>query len=309
MKHIKTFERFIFESQLFEVSAESKVLYKKGVVNKLKDIQNTYINVRSKKENTFVLFYQPESVVFSMPKVNEFGDRDENDAQIEVSPYVILDSWEDGDYYPNKKAFFENPLGYASVKAISSELSFYGVSFSKYANHIKGKDCLGIFMVTPDQKIIDAIKENLMIKNLPILTAADAINQIKILSSDLLKVSWMNVESGEEKLEKEIALVLKAAQKVSKNAYQKGLSVSLDIVSSFKSTYVGKVEQSTTIEIDVKNRTIFAPGFGTTQVMDIKQLPKSLSGLADDIKKIHAKNFEKGEEDRAQDSLTRDAYK
>lgn len=308
MKHIQTFEQFIFENQLFEATSEAKILYKKRLESLKKDTLLNYINTRDKRDNVFIVFFQPEAINFTMPKVDEFGDLDPDGKTISVTPIMIRDVWDIEDPYPNEKSFYQNPFQSSEVKLISDNLVTYNTRVSKHLDHFKKAQPLGVFILKEDEKLKTAIETTLGC-NVNLLDAKEANKMLNDVIAAAHKVSWINKQSSEEILEKEIADILKHAQKLVKSSYQDGVSIIMDVVSGFKSIYVGKTDIRTRIEIGVAGKSIFAQGFGIQEFKDTKEANKIITDLVSKIKDEHKTRFQTGEENRAKDSLTRDAYR
>lgn len=110
-------------------------------------------------------------------------------------------------------------------------------------------------------------------------------------------------ESSEE------AEALNAAKAVSKNVKASGGEVSFTIESKFNSSYSGKVERKTNGTINPHTKRVWFQGHGDFYYKDSKDLIKQLRATANKVKQEHRNEFEEGEQKRAGDNLTHDAWR
>lgn len=108
----------------------------------------------------------------------------------------------------------------------------------------------------------------------------------------------------------EQAEAVAAARSVSKNVQTDSYGeVIFYIESKFKSIYVGKVERKTQITINPHTKRVWVQGHENFYYKDAKDLTKQLKDAAKKVKQEHQTDFEAGEQRRAGDSLTHDAWR
>lgn len=105
-------------------------------------------------------------------------------------------------------------------------------------------------------------------------------------------------------------LVVAAAKSVSKNVQTDSYGeVIFYIESKFKSIYIGKVERKTKVTINPDTKRVWVQGHKNFYYKDAKDLTKQLKDVVKKVKQEHQKEFEAGEQRRAGDSLSHDAYR